>query len=224
MLASHDQRAQKQSGPSAVIVAPVSYQTFHRSNFTRFFEVATPLEPNVRAPKANLLPPPLSLEEQVELQLAGKTRAFDERDSTVLQPPSEQSVWLQTTEWVRYLQGHNLGAAARLVALPHSSEPEPDLVAILGSFDCLIEQARDSVLQGKINAFDQQRIHSFLRAGSRTSKASDRPLAHQLKRLTISKFRLTGTEELRHLVRKRCLSSTEIWSVHAPSSRGTKRH
>lgn len=37
LLASHDQRAQNESVLSAVIVAPVSYQTFRRSNFTRFF-------------------------------------------------------------------------------------------------------------------------------------------------------------------------------------------
>ncbi|KFY28547.1 hypothetical protein V491_00416 [Pseudogymnoascus sp. VKM F-3775] len=170
LLASHDQRAQKESVLSAVIVAPVSYQTFHRSNFTRFFEVATLLEPNVRP--LNLPSSPLSLEEQVEAQLAEKTRAFDERAS------------------------HNLGDAAQLVALPHSFEPEPELVAILGSFDRLIDQARDSVLQCKINAFDQQRINSFLRAGSRTSKASDRPLAHKLKEGTYRKYKKTGKQLL----------------------------
>ncbi|PVH76122.1 hypothetical protein DL98DRAFT_592578 [Cadophora sp. DSE1049] len=68
-------------------------------------------------------------------------------------------------------------------------EPEPDLVAILDSLDRLIEQARDSVLQGKINAFDQQRINSFLRSGSRTSKASDRPLAYKLKEGTYRTYK-----------------------------------
>lgn len=189
MLASQDQRAQKQSGLSAVTVTPVSYQTFYQSNFTRFFEVATPLEPDFRAPKANRPPLPLSLEAQVELQLAEKTRALDARASTVLQPPPKQSAWLQTTEWVRYLQGHDLDAAAQLIALRHPSEPEPGLVAILDSFDRLIEQARDSVLQGKINAFDQQRINSFLRSGLQTSKASDRPLAHKLKEGTYRKYK-----------------------------------
>lgn len=117
-------------------------------------------------------------------------RVSDEAASSVLQRPPEQSAWLQTTEWVRYLQGRNLGAAAWLIALPHSSsKPEPDLVAILDSFDRLVEQARESIKQGKINAFDQQRINSFLRSGSRTSKASDRPLAHRLKEGTYRTYK-----------------------------------
>jgi hypothetical protein len=60
----------------------------------------------------------------------------------------------------------------------------------------LIEQARDSVVQGKINAFDQQRINSFLRSGSRTSKASDRPLAHKLKEGTYRKYKKTWKQLL----------------------------
>jgi hypothetical protein len=130
------------------------------------------------------------------VQLRDKTRASDKRARKVLQPPPEQSAWLQTTEWVRYLQGHDLEAAARLIALPHASEPEPDLVAILDSLDRLVEQARDSVLQGKVNAFDQQRINSFLCSGSRTSKASDRPLAYKLKEGTYKAYKKTWKQLL----------------------------
>jgi hypothetical protein len=154
VLASQDPGAEKQTVLSAVTIAPVYYQTFYRSNFTRFFQVATPLQPDSRAPEADGPPLPASLKAQVELQLAERTRAVDARATTVLQPPPEQSAWLQTTEWVRYLQGHDLEAAAELIALPHPSEPEPDLVAILDSLDWLIEEARDSVLQDKINAFN----------------------------------------------------------------------
>jgi hypothetical protein len=155
---------------STVTTSPVYYQTFHVSNFRRNFRVAMPLKPDRGAPEPEQ-PPPASLENQVELQLAKRTRAADARTTTVLQPPPEQSAWLQTTEWVRYLQGHDLEAEAQLIALPRSSEPEPDLVAILDSIDRLVEQARNSVLQGKVNALDQQRINSFLRSSSHTSKA-----------------------------------------------------
>ncbi|KFY78874.1 hypothetical protein V499_02049 [Pseudogymnoascus sp. VKM F-103] len=159
-----------------VTLSPVWYQAFHVSNFRRNFRVAVPLELGNSATSSSPPPPPASLEGQVELQLTEKMRVSDEAASSVLQRPPEQSAWLQTTEWVRYLQGRNLGAAAWLIALPHSSsKPEPDLIAILDSFDRLVEQARESIKQGKINAFDQQRISSFLRSGSRTSKASDRP-------------------------------------------------
>ncbi|KAL5344753.1 hypothetical protein ACLOAV_010150 [Pseudogymnoascus australis] len=180
-----------------VTLSPVWYQTFHVSNFRRNFRVAAPLELDEGRPSRAVPLPPASLEAQVELQLTEKMRVSDEAASTVLQLPPEQSAWLQTTEWVRYLQGHDLGAAAWLIALPHSSsKPEPDLIAILDSFDKLVEQARKSVKQGKINAFDQQRINSFLRSGSRTSKASDRPLAHRLKEGTYRTYKKTWKQLL----------------------------
>lgn len=52
------------------------------------------------------------------------------------------------------------------------------------------------MLQEKINAFDQQRINSFLRSGSRTSKASGRPLAHKLKEGTYRKYKKTWKQLL----------------------------
>lgn len=191
-----DRANKKPSALSTVTISPVCYQAFHVSAFRRYFRVATPSEPDQGASDADPPAPPTSLEAQVELQLAEKIRAAEARAPAVLQPPPEQSAWLQTTEWVRYLQGHNLEAAARLINLPRSSEPEPDLVSILDSFDRLVEQARDSVLQGKINAFDQQRINSFLRSGSRTSKASDRPLAYKLKEGTYRKYKKTWKQML----------------------------
>jgi hypothetical protein len=72
----------------------------------------------------------------------------------VLQPLAEPSAWLQTTDWIRYLESHNLQAAAKLIALPHPSEPEPEPVALLDALDRLVDQARNSILQGKVNAFD----------------------------------------------------------------------
>jgi hypothetical protein len=130
------------------------------------------------------------------MQLAEKSQVINARASTVLQVPPELSTWLQTTEWVRYLQGHDLGAAARLTALPDPGLPEPGLVAILDSLDRLVEQARDSIVQGRVNAFDQQRINSFLRPGSRTSKASDRPLAYKLKEGTYRQYKGTWKQLL----------------------------
>ena len=176
---------------AAITDAPVSYQTFHRSNFLRYFQV-TPL------PTANnsQQPLPATLEDQVEQQLAQKLDTATAAASRVLQPPTEPSAWLQTTDWIRYLEGHNLQAAAKLIALPHPSEPEPELVALLDALDRLVEQARNSILQGKVNAFDQQRINSFLRSGSRSSKASDRPLAYKLHKNTYAKYKSTWKQLL----------------------------
>lgn len=89
----------------------------HLSNFRRNFQVTAPLEPDHRVFEVDQRQVPTSLTAQIELQLAEKTQAADTRARTVLQPPPEQSAWLQTTEWVRYLQGHNLEAAAWLAAL-----------------------------------------------------------------------------------------------------------
>jgi hypothetical protein len=49
------------------------------------------------------------------------------------------------------------------VTLLGASKQEPDLVLLLESLDRLVGQAPESILQDKINAFDQQRMHSFLR-------------------------------------------------------------
>lgn len=84
-------------------ITPVSYETFHRSNFTHYFQVATPSGPDPGTSKKEQLPLPISPEAQVELQLVGKMWVVDTRATTVLQPPAEQSTWLQTTEWARYL-------------------------------------------------------------------------------------------------------------------------
>ena len=48
--------------------------------------------------------------------------------------------------------------------------------------------------QSKVDAFNQEQIGSFLRSGSRTSKASDRPLAHKLKEGTYQKHKKTGKQ------------------------------
>jgi len=57
---------------------------------------------------------------------------------------------------------------------PHSAEHL--LILLLEAFDRVIEQARNSLLQNRVNVFDQRRINSFI--PRRTSK---QPLWHKLK-------------------------------------------
>jgi hypothetical protein len=147
-----DQGKERDTALSKVTTAPVSYQTFHQSNFLHYFQVSPPPKPD--ASQEPPLPESATLEHQVERQLAQRLDAATAATSLVLQPPAEPSAWLQTTEWVRYLEGHSLQAAAELIALPHPSEPEPELVALLDALDRVVEQARYSILQGKVNAFD----------------------------------------------------------------------
>jgi len=140
-LVKQEEGKEKVTALSLVTTAPISYQTFHRSNFLRYFQVTPPPNPNT---SPQLPPQPATLEEQVEQQLSQKLDATIAATSSVLQPPSEPSPWLQTTEWVRYLEGHDLQAAAELITLPHPSEPEPELVALLDALDRIIEQATQS--------------------------------------------------------------------------------
>lgn len=188
-----DERKEDATALLLVTTAPIFYQTFHRSNFLCYFQVALPPKTNT---SLQLLLQTAILEDQVEQQLLQKLDAATATAGLVLQPPAEPSPWLQTTEWVRYLEGYNLQAAAELIVLPHSLEPEPELVVLLDSLDRVVEQARSSILQGKVNAFDQQRINSFLRSGSCSSKASDRPLAYKLQAGTYTKYKSTWKQLL----------------------------
>jgi hypothetical protein len=172
---------------STVINSPVSYQTFHRAGFVRYFQVAVPNPPS--KPEIDQSAPPVTLASQVEYQLAQKLQDQEAVTTSICKAPPEPSGWLQTTEWIRYLEGHDLKLVAQLIALPYSFEEEGNLIALVESFDRVIEMARDSISQGKVNAFDQQRVNSFLRSQSRTSKASDRPLAYKLKEQTYKTYK-----------------------------------
>jgi hypothetical protein len=138
---------------------------------------------------------------QVELQLERRTQPVATAASSTFQQPPDLSAWLQTTQWAQYLQGHSLSAAAELAVLPRDSRPEPDLVLLLESLDRLDEQARDSVVQGKINIFDQQRINSFLRSGTGKSRVLDRPMGYKLKEATYRGYKKVW--------KQLCASSTE---------------
>ena len=83
-----------------------------------------------------------------------------------------------------------------MIKLPYLVKEEEHLVALLNSFDRVIKQARDLILQGKINAFDQQRINSFLHGRLRSSRASDRPLAYKLKESTYQTYKKIGKQLL----------------------------
>jgi hypothetical protein len=76
-------------GFTKVTTSPVSYQTFHRSNFIRFFQVTPPLEIDRNLSKPSQQPLPTTLKAQVELQLAQKLQAANTIASLVLQSPSE---------------------------------------------------------------------------------------------------------------------------------------
>jgi hypothetical protein len=104
-LSSTTQRlrqGQKQEGVlSAVTIAPVAYQTFHRSNFLRYFQVAAPPLPKPNPNRLLPQPPPTPLEALVEQQLAQKLQAMKSSTSTDFQQSKQLSAWLETTQcWI----------------------------------------------------------------------------------------------------------------------------
>jgi hypothetical protein len=123
-----------------------------------------------------LVAPALSIPEQIELQLTQKLNAAIAIAATTTTTTTtnarerhrtQASPWLDVTEWPGYLQQHDPLQAARLIRLPQNYanavalrqpvevvEPEPQLVLMLDSLDRLVEQARDSLLEGKVNVFD----------------------------------------------------------------------
>jgi hypothetical protein len=124
----------------AVTTSPVSYQTFHRSNFCRYFQVTPPAllttEMSTRIRQQDpALDPSDVLRAQVKLQLERRTQAVAAAVNSTFQPPPDLSAWLQTTQWAKYLQGHCRSAAAELAALPRTAKPEPDLVLLYQRVD-----------------------------------------------------------------------------------------
>ena len=148
----------------------------------------------------------MTIREQVEQQLAQKLQAREEARVTAgLQTPqaTEVSPWLEMTKWGDYFAGKHLRAAARLIDLPeqrrvialagtdsstgpsYNAAAERQLTLILGSFDRLIEQARQSLAEEKINIFDQHKVNSFLRR-----RTYQRPLLSKLQPGTYRSYQI----------------------------------
>jgi hypothetical protein len=148
----------------------------------------------------------MTVREQVEQQLAQKLQAREEARVTAgLQMPqaTEVSPWLELTKWGNYLAGKTLRTAARLIDLPeqrrvivladpnsisslsYNATEERRLTLLLGSFDHLIEQARQSLAEEKINIFDQHKVNSFLRR-----RTYQRPLLSKLKSGTYKSYQV----------------------------------
>lgn len=116
---------QKQSGLQTVATFPIACQTFFRQNlFIRYFPVQQLVATNIQseAQRGHLSGgiQALSIPQQIELQLDQKLAALDLAASSRLgqQHFSQISPWLDTTQWTRYLHGHNLLQAAKLIEIP----------------------------------------------------------------------------------------------------------
>lgn len=195
-----------------VVRAPVACQTlFKASSNRRLFPVLAPVLLTTldrTARPANGLDKPdgkvavcpqssLSLEALIEENLARATSSSKNvQDAFQLQvhPTSEQHRWLQCTEWARFLAGHSLRAAVRLLDLPMEYRSDDNFNAeggqgdrvlrnILTSLARLVERARRTMSDGKLNVFDQHRLNSFL-----PHRTSTKPFFHQLQDKSYQKY------------------------------------
>jgi hypothetical protein len=196
-------RDNRQGGLFEEVTRPVYCQTFHKKGqHSRYFEVRMPIVSCEDAtPFAQL-----SLREKVEQDLARKLQSVNRsQNSVVTQAHSvDVSPWLDMTRWPQYLRGHDLAALAPLVHLPprqvdpQGAEAHHAMLQqhLIGSFDRLIELARESILTEKVNVFDQHRINSFIRR-----KSSDRPLFCKLQEGTYKKYKAVWQRLLCYIYR-----------------------
>lgn len=160
----------------------------------------------------------LSILEQVGLQLSQKLSTSDPAASSHPGPRhfSQASPWLDTTQWARYLRGHDLQRAACLIEIPsppavqqavseqQDGQSEHDLLLLLDSFDRVIEQARRSLLEDRVNVFDQHRINSFV-----PRRSHGKPLWHKLQEPTYKMYKKVWKQLL-------CFLYRLVWKRQAP--------
>lgn len=200
--------SQGASGLQIVAAFPVACQTFFRRNlYIRHLPVnPTPGTVNLedQPGESRSCPPTPSISEQVKLQLSEKLAASN-RAAPNLQDQqhfSQVPPWLETTRWTRYLHGQDLVQAARLIEIPslvadqQEDQSEALLLLLLDSFDRVIEQARASLLEDKVNVFDQHRVDSFI-----PRRSYSRPLWHKLKESTYLSYKKVWKQFLCFLYR-----------------------
>ena len=220
----------------ALAAFPVACQTFFkRSLFIRYFPVQPASSTIVQGIEAGSGSgaQALSLPEQIELQLYQKLADVQPASSAVLGQRhfSQVSPWLDTTKWIQYLQGHNLVQAAQLIYLPRpiadqalvesteDGQGEHHLLLLLDLFDRVIEHARSSLLEDKVNVFDQHRVNSFI---PRRDHAW--PLLHKLREPTYRSYKKVWKQLLCFLYRLVWKKQTPILHCRLTSAQSTALH
>jgi hypothetical protein len=144
---------------------------------------------------------------------------------------SQISTWLDATQWTQYLQGHDLIQAAQLIHLPRpiavqvaarelqEGQGEHHLHLLLDSFDRVIEQARSSLLEDKVNIFDQHRVNSFV-----PGRDHAWPLLHKLREPTYRSYKKVWKQLLCFLYRLVWQRRTPILHCRLTSTQSTALH
>ncbi|KAF9882559.1 hypothetical protein FE257_007182, partial [Aspergillus nanangensis] len=94
--------------------------------------------------------------------------------------------WLEKTRWQDYTQGYTLSELACLAYMP-DIDREPLLQLWTQSLDTILDQAIQSLLTHRVNAFDQARINSFIEDAYR--RPSHRPVFYHLQPATEKRYR-----------------------------------
>lgn len=98
---------------------------------------------------------------QVHQQLDEKEKEEEEKRRIVKDSDevTEVSAWLDRTQWIRHLEGQDKSDIAQLVK--PAQQDEEELREVEKSVVRLVEQARQTILQKKVNIFTLQRLESF---------------------------------------------------------------
>lgn len=157
----------------------VKVQTFFVGPYRRFFEVQSengdmPSKVLCNREQSNAISyQSANLGSAVEEQLSRKVQERAEFRSGLqaVTHPTLVSPWLEMTRWPTYLRGQDLMEASLLVQLPPIRPPGENntdgvLLTIFAALDRIIECAKTSISEDKINAFDQYRINSFIKRRS----------------------------------------------------------
>lgn len=211
-------------GLGTMATFPIACQTFFkRGPFIRYFPVRPVLVGDNNGSGDGVgvgdSIPALSVREQIGLQLAQKRAAVDPAAS--VRPGqrhfSQVSTWLDTTQWIQHLEGHDRVQAAQLINMPKVTTVdtasgdvgadragEHHLLLLLESLERVIETARRSLLESKVNVFDQHRVNSFI-----PRRDSSYPLLHKLKEETYRDYKRVWKQLLTFVYRL-------IWQKRTP--------
>ncbi|KAF2179195.1 hypothetical protein K469DRAFT_320443 [Zopfia rhizophila CBS 207.26] len=86
------------------------------------------------------------------------------------------------TKWTHYLKGQQLSSIQALISMP--TVDEPALSALISAFSAVVEDARRSVLDDRINVFDLHRVASFIQG-----RPFKKPLLTKLQEGTYTRYK-----------------------------------
>ncbi|KAH0553469.1 hypothetical protein GP486_006461 [Trichoglossum hirsutum] len=129
-------------------------------------------------------------------QLDQKEKAIEEKRQIIKDSDdlTEVSSWLDRTQWIRHLEGQDKATIVKLVNPARDEEME--LQHVEKSLKRLVEKARQTILQKKINTFTLHRIQNF-----HAGEDSHKPFHVNLGADTIERYQRVWSKLLIYVLR-----------------------